>query len=431
MSIPLYDKDDIRLKVIPYIKTILTDMCNDIQTKWKYVLLKCVQNTMNTYIDKYGMQGDEETNVLAILALLMTMENMGFGILFQCSFGKIQNIKNEIKDRLQQQLYLKLKQNLEKINTIKCVAIHIDPNELPEKYQNRTDIDFTHIYDLDDEFTIHRELGKGTFGTVYSATSKTNNKQYALKLSNFENTNIQQIIREFDVVKALGLDCHIGFICYEKLFFARSKQQGNKIVPVSQMELIHGKDLSEILNEYYDNHENFSRNELLSKMYKLISVLAKIHEKGFAHKDIKPQNIMIESQTGKPVLIDLGLMCKADDKNIDDMTIVCDEPLGTISYASPSVQKWMQLYLKQKEFSIGQILQMTKTLIPGDVYSMGYVFYNMANPGFNPYDLSYYRPLENVDEDISEIIFEMLDKNDKTRPTAKQVRDSIEQLSYM
>ncbi len=195
------------------------------------------------------------------------------------------------------------------------------------------------------------------------------------------------------------------------------------------MELIEGKDLSAIIRE--PDYTTPTRHEIISTMYKLMTVLNKIHSKGFAHRDIKPHNIMMKNSNKMPVLIDFGLMCKASNKTPTlYANTLCTTIIGTYVYMSPILQHWYQTSQRQGgELSVSQIFRMTPSIIPGDIYSMGMTFYQMINPFMDPYDSKgNYRPLNDVDIDISEIIFNMLDKDDKNRPTSAEVLLMVEKL---
>ncbi|MBD2354457.1 protein kinase [Tolypothrix sp. FACHB-123] len=67
-------------------------------------------------------------------------------------------------------------------------------------------------------------------------------------------------------------------------------------------EWIQGQTLRDVIQTQGKLNETSVREILLS----LLSVLEYIHSKGIIHRDIKPDNIIIRSADGKPVLIDFG-----------------------------------------------------------------------------------------------------------------------------
>ncbi|BAY21344.1 serine/threonine protein kinase [Calothrix sp. NIES-2100] len=67
-------------------------------------------------------------------------------------------------------------------------------------------------------------------------------------------------------------------------------------------EWIHGQTLRDVIQAKASESETVVRGILLS----LLPVLEYIHSKGIIHRDIKPDNIILRSQDGKPVLIDFG-----------------------------------------------------------------------------------------------------------------------------
>ncbi|MFT5687007.1 MAG: serine/threonine protein kinase, partial [Myxococcota bacterium] len=63
----------------------------------------------------------------------------------------------------------------------------------------------------------------------------------------------------------------------------------------------------------------------------LLSALGTIHRAGWLHRDIKPENAIIDLDTGKLTVLDLGLACPVDDETAGDVVV------GTVRYKDPLV----------------------------------------------------------------------------------------------
>jgi serine/threonine protein kinase len=68
------------------------------------------------------------------------------------------------------------------------------------------------------------------------------------------------------------------------------------------IDFISGKDLHDILDS---TDQAFTPAEIVVLLKKLLSAVDFIHESGILHRDISPDNILID-QTGNPILIDFG-----------------------------------------------------------------------------------------------------------------------------
>ena len=69
------------------------------------------------------------------------------------------------------------------------------------------------------------------------------------------------------------------------------------------METINGANLKEILDGEKELPDNFDIERFFLDLRKFIELM---HEKGIYHNDIADRNIMVEFDTGRPVLIDFG-----------------------------------------------------------------------------------------------------------------------------
>lgn len=157
-----------------------------------------------------------------------------------------------------------------------------------------------------------QELGSGTYGTVYRARDDDTDELYAVKIfKNLDNPDIEEIVLSeaslmqfvnpiHPLTKERGNDHVIAF------FGFWNDVQGG---PILISELVDGLDF-----ETYFIKEGFEERTdrwfiLDNAIPGLFDGLAYLHSKGIAHRDIKPDNIMLELPSGRPVLIDLGLSC--------------------------------------------------------------------------------------------------------------------------
>lgn len=209
-------------------------------------------------------------------------------------------------------------------------------------------------------------LGKGTFGAVYKATDDENNI-YALKIYNdkFEANQEAQLLTYVNKIDANGKSENEHVISYfgyyrEKEITVVYTGNSRSIQTYSFVlsELVSGKPLDDtfITSSIGDKERWDYLGFAIPQIFKGLSFL---HKKGVAHRDIKPDNIMIElpgtNPKGRVVLIDLGLSCVFDHDKIMERTFQkwsCDdqETGGAAPYTSPAIAKilWNNLVSKTR-----------------------------------------------------------------------------------
>jgi serine/threonine protein kinase len=151
-----------------------------------------------------------------------------------------------------------------------------------------------------DGFTIIKSIGTGARTTIYLARDEATNEKVALKhaiLENPEDVRIfEQIENEFKVSK--NIDHPYIRKCY-KIIKKRKRLRVNEVL--LSMELFEGKSLEEA--------NSFSLGDILLVFRMVATALNGMHQRGYVHCDIKPNNILI-SDDGPIKIIDLGQSCK-------------------------------------------------------------------------------------------------------------------------
>lgn len=155
------------------------------------------------------------------------------------------------------------------------------------------------ILDIDG-FTIIKNIGTGARTTIYLAKDETTKEKVALKraiLENPEDTRIfEQIENEYKVSQNIDhpyiRKCH-------KIIKKRKRLKVNEVL--LSMELFEGRSLEEA--------NSFSLGDILLIFRMIATGLNGMHQRGYVHCDIKPNNILISNE-GSIKIIDLGQSCK-------------------------------------------------------------------------------------------------------------------------
>ena len=123
------------------------------------------------------------------------------------------------------------------------------------------------------------------------------------------------------------------------------------------MELINGRTLFEEMRE-----RKIPPRESARILFNITNLVSKIHSEGYIHRDLKPQNIMLDPDSETTRIIDFGIARKEDLS-----PFIKKEPLiGTPSYMSPE-----------------QVRGKPATKL-SDVYSLGATLYELLT-GHPPY----------------------------------------------
>jgi serine/threonine protein kinase len=174
------------------------------------------------------------------------------------------------------------------------------------------------------KYTITKYISSGSFGNVFEAIHKTTGVTVALKIpiKNSERDGLPALMDEARVYK------HIS---NPDRGIANMKIIKTKDTKIIVMDLL-GPSLESLLTK----HKKFGMKTIILLAMSMIDIMKHIHNCGYIHRDIKPDNFAIaHSDTSKLYCIDFGLSKKYLKRNgthidFSDKRRFC----GTARYAS-------------------------------------------------------------------------------------------------
>lgn len=171
------------------------------------------------------------------------------------------------------------------------------------------------------DFNVIQTIGRGAFGKVDLVRHKADKQVYAMKLLS-KSEMIKRSESAFYWEERFIM-AHATTDWIVKLHYAFQDEKYLYMV----MDYMPGGDLVNLMS-------NFDIPEKWAKFYCAEIVLAvdSIHKMGFVHRDVKPDNMLLDKH-GHVRLADFGTCMRMDSKKL----VWCDTAVGTPDYISPEV----------------------------------------------------------------------------------------------
>jgi serine/threonine protein kinase len=258
------------------------------------------------------------------------------------------------------------------------------------------------------KYAIVRQAASGGFGTVYEAYDEQLHSRVAIKVSRHQgDTAVNQAM--LDEARLHAKLRHPNIV--RVLAVERQADDGIYIV----MDWINGQTLRD-----YMARCKLSVAQSLTIAQQIADAMHYAHRVGFVHRDLKPNNILID-EAGKPYVADFGLAV-TDDSQRDRRY----EFAGTVAYMSPEQVRSQSQYLDGRT----------------DIWAIGVMLYEML-AGQRPFRGSRHelldeilnrepKPLRLLNEEISPaleaIVNACLAKEVRQRiPTARELSERLQQ----
>ena len=195
---------------------------------------------------------------------------------------------------------------------------------------------------LDGRYLLEELVGEGGMANVYRAMDLKEQRTVAVKILKEECTESEEMVRRFkNESKAISILNHPGIV---KVYDVSVTDKIQYMV----MEYVDGITLKEYLSL---RGGPLTWKETLHFITQVLEALSHAHSKGVVHRDVKPQNIMLQSN-GQVKLMDFGIARFSQAENY----ALGDKAIGSVHYISPEQAKGMPTDATTDIYSVGVMM---------------------------------------------------------------------------
>ena len=197
------------------------------------------------------------------------------------------------------------------------------------------------------DYRVEEVLAEGGMGLIYAGIHPLISKRVAIKVISKQFAEVPKAVSRF-VMEARSVN-EIGHHNIVDIFSIGDLPDGRTYLI---MELLDGLTLHDLLMEA----ETLPAGKVLPIYEQLCSTLEMIHQKGFAHRDLKPPNIFVLHRPPHPFvkILDFGLAKLWSDRTSENTDV--GMVLGTPEYMSPEQCRGEEIDFHTDIYSLGVML---------------------------------------------------------------------------
>lgn len=240
-----------------------------------------------------------------------------------------------------------------------------------------------HLPDRIGSYRILRALGEGGFGIVYLAEQDNPRRTVAIKVLRHAMTS-PETLRRFEHETRILARLHHPAIA--QIFEAGVTGLGAHRQPYFAMEYVRGLALDRYAEGEVAEHAPPGPLDVRARLELFVKVCAGVehaHQGGVIHRDLKPDNILVDLH-GQPRILDFGVARALDDQATITAHTSAGQLVGTLAYMSPEQVRGDPMCVDTR----------------ADVYALGVILFQLLARRL-PFDLSA-RPLAEALRTIQE-----------------------------
>ncbi len=232
------------------------------------------------------------------------------------------------------------------------------------------------LAELADGYEFSGELGRGGSAIVYRARDRSLGRDVAIKVVHPRATSpdddaVARLAREARTVAQLQ---HPGIVTV----YAVHRLQGGGLALV--MQLVPGATLKQAIQR----GGPFGAQRAEQILRDVADALAYAHARQIIHRDVKPENIFVDAESGRALLADFGI---ARSDETDSMTMT-GAAIGTPFYMSPEQVDGLPVDGRSDLYSLGLVAwEMLTGRRPWDGESLYHVIYKQKHDVLPPIEV--------------------------------------------
>ena len=266
---------------------------------------------------------------------------------------------------------------------------------------------------LDNRYEIIQQIGVGGMAKVYKAKDRLLDRFVAIKVLKEQYAEDDEFLKKFnnEAQSAAKLN-HINIVNVYDI--GQDLYEGKKIYYIV-MEYVEGETLKDLI----DSEGQLSNHDIIDYSVQIAQALKSAHNSGIIHRDIKPQNILIDKY-GLAKVTDFGIARVSSNATITYTSSI----LGTVHYISPEQAKGKIVDEKSDLYSLGAVMyEMATGKVPFDAdNSVGIAVMHIQDKAKPAKELN-----TNLSDHLNYIIMKLLEKEPANRfLNASDLIDSLE-----